>query len=292
MKSVQLSQGRIAYSEDGQGPAIVLIHGLLVNGSLWRKVVPRLAKDARVIVPELPLGSHAEPMNPDADLSIDGLVALIAEFLEALELTDVTVVGVDTGGALTQILATERPERIARVVLTSCDTFDNFPPRMFRPLLLSAKLPGGLTMLGAILRRKPLWRLPNTFGWLTKRPVEESVMRSWVEPSRRPEIRRDVGKVLRSFDPKTLLRATEKLRSFDRPVLIAWAADDKFMPLEHARRLQALLPDARLELIEDSYTFTPEDQPERLARLIREFTTPGDSPLANPPSESPSGRFA
>lgn len=270
-KSVQLSQGRITYGEVGEGPAVVLLHGLLVNGSLWRKVTPLLAEHARVIVPELPLGSHSTPMNPDADLSTYGLARLVAELLDTLELDDVTIVGVDTGGALAQVIATEHPQRIGRLVLSSCDAFDNFPPALFRGLLVAAKVPGALIVLGQVARLKPLWHTPLGFGWLAKRPIDDAVIRSWLTPGRRPEIRRDVRKVLNTITPEITKRAAEKLRTFDRPTLIAWAADDKVMPVEHAHRLGALIPNARVELIADSYTFTPEDQPEALAKLIASF---------------------
>src|SRR3712207_73178 len=123
MPSISLSQGSMDYREDGAGPPVVLLHGLLVNGLLWHKVVPALSKDARVIVPELPLGSHATPMNPDADLSTRGVAKLVAELMDKLDLEDVTLVGNDTGGAIAQVVATEHPERIGRLVLTSCDTF-------------------------------------------------------------------------------------------------------------------------------------------------------------------------
>lgn len=270
-KSVELSQGRITYGEVGEGPAVVLLHGLLVNGSIWRKVTPLLAEHARVIVPELPLGSHTTPMNPDADLSTHGLARLVDELLEQLDLDDVTLVGVDTGGALAQVVATEHPQRVGRLVLSSCDAFDNFPPALFRGLLVAAKVPGALAVLGHVARLKPLWRTPLGFGWLAKRPIDEAVIRSWLTPGRRPEIRRDVRKVLNGISPEITQRAAEKLERFDRPALIAWAAEDKVMPVEHAHRLAALMPNARVELIDDSYTFTPEDRPEALASLVASF---------------------
>ena len=134
-----LPQGTIRYRERGNGEPIVFVHGLLVNGDLWRKVVPTLAKDFRCITPDWPLGSHEVPMNPDADLTPTGLAKLVADFLAALELENVTLVGNDTGGALSQIVVTEHPERIARLVLTPCDAFEVFPPRLFK--YLSARRP-------------------------------------------------------------------------------------------------------------------------------------------------------
>jgi pimeloyl-ACP methyl ester carboxylesterase len=269
-KTIVLRQGSIAYSEDGEGPPVVLLHGLLVNGSLWRKVVPKLSGEARVIVPELPLGSHETPMRPDADLSVDGVANLVADFLEALELEDVTLVGVDTGGALTQIVATERPERVGRIVLSSCDAFDTFPPAAFKGLILAARIPGALVAMQSLFRIRPLWHSPLGFGWLAKRR-DEQVIAGWLAPGANPEIRRDAKKVLSTVDPAITRRAGEKLRSFDKPALIAWAADDRVFPVKLAHRLADTIPNARVDLVPDSYTFTPEDNPDDLAAKIRAF---------------------
>lgn len=271
MPTIELTQGSIAYREDGEGPPIVLLHGLLVNGRLWRKVVPVLAPNARVVVPELPFGSHTTPMKPGADLTPTGIAALVAELLEKLDLDDVTLVGCDTGGAIAQLVAADHPARIGRLVLTNCDAFDNFPPKLFKGLLAAARIPGALAAFGLAFRFKPLWRTPIGFGLLTKRPIEERVVRSWLAPGQRAEIRRDVAKALRGVDPAQTLRAADALRSFDKPVLLAWADEDRLFPVEHAHRLAALVPDGRVELIPDSYTFTPEDQPEMLGRLVADF---------------------
>ncbi len=130
-KRLKLPQGTLHYFERGSGTPIVFVHGLLVNANLWRKVVPRLAPDFRCVALELPLGSHLEPMRADADLEPPALADLIAGAIEAIGLEDVTLVGNDTGGALCQLVVTRRPERIARLVLTSCDYRDAFPPRLF-----------------------------------------------------------------------------------------------------------------------------------------------------------------
>ena len=280
MPTVSLSQGSMDYREDGEGPAVVLVHGVLVGGSLWRKVVPRLAEHARVIVPELPLGAHRTPMKPDADLSTPGIARHLAEFLEALDLDDVTLVGNDTGGAVCQVLATEHPERIGRLVLTGCDMYENFPPKLFKPLLMTPKVPGAVPALQAAFKFKPLWRTPLAFGWLAKRPIDAAVIRGWLEPGSRPEIRRDLKKAILGVDAKYTLRAAEKLRSFDKPVLCVWGADDRLMPLEYARRLAAEVPDGRVEVIPDSYTFTPEDQPDALAAEIAAFVREGTAARA------------
>ncbi len=280
-KHVDLSAGRIRYRDAGDGPPIVFVHGLLVDGRLWRKVTPALEGEFRCLTPDFPLGAHTIPMKADADVTPPGLARLVIEFIENLDLRDVTLVGNDTGGALTQIAITESPERIARVVLTPCDAFDNFLPPMFKGLQILARFQPALTAFVQPLRLRPLRRLPIAFGWLTKRPIDREVEDSWVHAffSRR-EVRRDTARILRAIDARYTNEAAERLRSFDKPVLIAWATEDKVFPLEHARKLAELLPDARVEEIEDSYSFVPEDQPERLAELIGEFAGGGASSTA------------
>ena len=280
---VDLSAGRVRYRDTGEGPTIVFVHGLLVDGRLWRKVTPSLEKDFRCIVPDLPLGAHTIPMNLDADATPPGLARLVLELIEKLDLRDVTLVGNDTGGALTQIAMTESPERIARVVLTPCDAFDNFLPPMFKGLQILARVQPLLTAFVQPLRLRPLRRLPIAFGWLTKRPNSDpEVEDAWVRAFfTRRETRRDVARILRAIDARYTNEAAERLPSFGKPVLIAWATEDKVFPLEHAHRLADLLPDARVEEIADSYSFVPEDQPERLAELIREF--------ASGPATAPAG---
>jgi pimeloyl-ACP methyl ester carboxylesterase len=271
-RRVELAAGPIHYREWGSGPIIVFVHGLLVNGGLWRKVAPPLAESHRCIVPELPLGSHPEAMKPDADLSPPGLARLIVDFLEALDLDDVTLVANDTGGALSQLVVTSHPQRIGRLVLTPCDAYDNFLPPMFRPLQWAARVPGGLLGFATPLRLAPLRRLPMAFGWLAKRPIDRDASDSYVRPALTDrEVRRDVVKVLRGISSRYTLDAAARFSTFTRPVLLAWAREDRFFPLEHARRMAASFPDARLVEIDDSYSFVPEDQPERLATLIAEF---------------------
>jgi pimeloyl-ACP methyl ester carboxylesterase len=270
--TVKLPQGNIHYREDGDGPPIVFVHGLLVDGRLWRKVTPLLEDNFRCIVPEMPLGSHPEPMNPDADLSPPGLARIVAGFLEGLDLEDVTLVANDTGGAISQITAANHPERIGRLVLTNCDAFENFLPPAFRPMQWAARVPGGLTAMMAGMRFEPLRRLPNAYGRLIKRDFAGAPTREWVDPYLTNwGIRRDTIKVLRGIDPKYTFEAAEKLRNFDRPAMLAWAIEDRFFKLSFAERLAATINGATLEKIEDSYTFVSEDQPERLAQLIGAF---------------------
>ena len=265
--------GTLRYHEVGSGQPLVFAHGLLANPNLWRKVIGRLSKDYRCIALELPLGAHALPV-PDADLTPPGLANLIADAIERLDLGDVTLVGNDTAGALCQLVVTQRPERIERLVLTSCDSFDNFLPPLFKWVLMPAQLPGpGVLLLFAPLRLRPFRRLPIAFGWLTKRAIDSKQAEdSYVYPPLTDSaIRKDLRRVLRGISPDHTLAAAEKLRDFDRPVLVAWSADDRVFPPAHGERLAALFPNARLEWVEDSYAFSPEDNPERVAELVGVF---------------------
>jgi pimeloyl-ACP methyl ester carboxylesterase len=284
MKQVELGQGTIRYRESGAGEPIVFVHGLLVNGSLWRKVTPGLESDFRCIVPDWPLGSHSPAMRPDADLSPLGLARLVDDFLAAVGLDGVTLVANDTGGAISQLVATHHPGRIGRLVLTPCDAYDNFLPPFFRPLQWLARVPGGLAAALQGTRTYAVRRSPLAFGLLCKHGVDRTVSEGWARPSLDDrEVRRDCIKVLRGIDKRYTLEAAELLRSFDRPTLIAWAPEDRFFKIANAERLAAAIPNARLERIDDSYAFVPEDQPDRLTELISEFigsTQPAKSETA------------
>ena len=276
MSEANLPQGTIDYRESGDGPPIVFIHGLLVDGRLWRKVTPLLEDRFRCIVPGMPLGSHARPMPPDADLSPPGLARIVAGFLEALELEDVVLVGNDTGGAISQITAANHPERIGCLLLTNCDAFENFLPPAFRPLQWAARVPGALNGMMQGMRLAPMRRLPNAYGRLIKKDFGGAPTREWVEPFLSDKgVRRDTVKVLRGIDPKYTHDAAEKLSRQERPTLLAWAREDRFFKPAFAERLAAKIPGAQLEWIEDSYAFVPEDQPERLAELIGSFARDG-----------------
>jgi len=269
MPEVQLTAGPIEYSDTGgDGPVVVLIGGLAIGPSLWDGVVAALRGTHRVIVPTLPWGAHRKPMLPEADLSIAGHARIVAAFLEALDLRDVTLVENDTGMA--QFVAVEHPERLGRLVITSCEAFENYPPGLPGKMIgLISRLPGGLFFAMSQMRIKPIRHTPMTFGWMAKRRIDDAMIDGWLAPLLSDRaIRRDLVKYLRSVDKRALLRNAERLPSFDRPVLVAWAAEDRVMPLEHGRRFAELLPDARLVEAPDSRTLIPLDQPEVLAGLI------------------------
>jgi pimeloyl-ACP methyl ester carboxylesterase len=276
VSQITLSAGTIDYQDTGgDGPTLVLLHGLLMDASLWDDVIADLSVDHRCVAPTLPLGAHRHGMRADADLSLRGISRLVAEFLDRLDLRDVTMVGNDTGGALVQLLACDPATRLSRIVLASCDAFDNFPPGLTgKTLVLAGKLPPA--MFGLFMqqmRLRPLRRLPIAFGWLTKRG--DPATARWVKPHlQQREIRHDTVRVLRAAaaEKHLMLDAAGCLPACSRPALVVWASGDRVMPPDHGRRLAGLLPLGRLVEIPDSYTLIPLDQPARLAQNIRDLT--------------------
>ncbi|WP_243653660.1 alpha/beta fold hydrolase [Pseudonocardia endophytica] len=267
-REIELSGGRIRYHEEGDGPPVLFVHGLLVHSGLWRDVVPGVARAGfRCVAPDWPMGAHTIPV-PDADLSPPGVAAMIAEFCERTDLDDVTVVANDTGGAITQILMANHPERIGRVVLTPSDSFEHFLPPMFNYLTTLARVPCAVDVLAAALRPRVFHRLPMTFGWLSKRPVDAT---PFLTPSRDPAVRADLRRFLTGLHRRHTLAAVDGLRRFPKPVLLAWASEDRLFPMSLAHRLADVLPDATVVEVDDSYTFVPLDRPERLTELVVDF---------------------
>ena len=293
--NIDLQQGTIHYREEGAGDPIVFVHGLLVDGRLWDGVASRLASSYRCVLPDWPLGSHVTPLAPGADRSPRGIAHLIADFIEARELDGVTIVGNDTGGAISQILASERPERLRALVLTNCDCLENFFPPMLRPLQWFAYVPGAYALMARQMQSARARRSPLGFGMLTHRPMPDELTGAWAAPLLRPEIRADTTATVKAVNKRDTLAAARALHDRPLPTLLAWAPDDRVFPIRFAERLQAMIPGARLERIADSRAFVPFDQPERLAELIGEFIAPGAEPAdpaERPPADPVEGKSA
>ena len=277
MAEIELSAGPILYEDTGgEGPVIVLCHGLLMTASLWDEVVEELGLGVRCVRPTLPLGAHRRPMRAEADLSLRGQVHLLAEFLDRLELQEVTLVFNDWCGA--QLLVAEGWDaRVGRLVLASCETDDNYPPGLpGRVAALAARLPGGLAAVLKPLRFRALRRLPMTFGLMSKRPIPDELFDQWLEPAlTHAAIRRDLRKYAGDTRQgrRQLVKANPRLAGFGKPVLVAWAAEDKVMPAAAGRRLAAAFPDSRFIEIPDSRTLIPIDQPRALAGAIATFNS-------------------
>lgn len=270
--TVELGAGTLAYGDTGgDGPVLVLLHGLAQNGSVWRKVVDELRADHRCLTPTLPEGGHRIPMRPEADLSPRAVAALAAEFMDRLDLRDVTLAEVDSGRA--QQVAAFHGERIARLALVACEAFENYPPGLpGKMITLAARVPGALYPAVRIMAAGPLRRSTAGLGVLSKYPVPDEVVDGWMRPLLTdPAIRADLRRYLLGVRRGEMVEAAEELRRFDRPALVVWATEDRMMPVAHGRRLAELLPRGRLLEVADSRTLVPEDQPGLLAGALRDF---------------------
>jgi pimeloyl-ACP methyl ester carboxylesterase len=272
MAHVELSDARIDYEDRGSGRPVVCVHGYLAAGDLWDDLAPPLvAHGYRVLTPTWPLGAHRHPLPDSADRSPLAHAGRIAAFLEALDLRDVVLLGNDSGGALCQLVVAHHPERVGALVLTNCDVFENFPPSLFKPLRTIARSRLAFSAVARSVQIGALRRAPTGFGLLSHAPIDDRAAR-WVRPIvENAQVREDTRLLTREMHPAPLLAATERLRRFDRPVLLAWGTDDRLFPIRDAERLAAVFPDARVELVDDSRTFVMVDQPGRLADLVAAF---------------------
>ena len=274
MPEVELKAGPIEYGDSGgEGRPIVFIGGLPHDERLWDGVVAELAPQFRCLTPVLPLGAQRKPLRPDADLSLSGLSRIVTDFLAALDLRDAIVCFNDWGGAQTMV-ANGGTDRVGAFVLVSCETADNYPPGLAgRIAALSGFMPGGFGVMRFALSSPTLRRLPFTYGRMSKRGVSDELMHRWLQPLKRPEIRRDTRKYVRDVrrGRRQMRAATPKLRTFDRPVLVVWDAEGTMMPNEEGRRLADSFPNSTYVELPDCYTLIPIDQPQALAHEISQF---------------------
>jgi pimeloyl-ACP methyl ester carboxylesterase len=272
MPTVSVAAGPIDYQDTGgDGPVLVFGHGLLMDGRQWRKVLP-IMSEFRCITTTLPLGAHVKPMNDNADLTETGVAHILADFLDALDLDDVTLVLNDWGGG--QFVISEgRDERVGRMVLASCTAFDNYPPEPARPAALLCRMPGGGWLLTRMLGTRFFRRSHRAYGALSREGIPDDLYDEWFRPAVENRlIRRDLIKfAIGAPSRRRLLEMSDRMARFDRPVLVIWAREDKLMPLGHADRLVRLFPRATKLIVEDSWTLIPEDQPAVLAEALNTF---------------------
>lgn len=275
MNEITLPQGTIRYRDEGKGPVLLFVHGILVAGDIWSEVVSELSTKYRCITPDWPMGSHSVPMNADADLTPEGIAKIVAGFIEALDLRDVTIVANDSGGAITQLLLArhDAEKRIARAVLTPCDAFEVFPPKLFSYLGPLSFVPGAFAVLGKVMRALPfLGRLPIAYGLYETRPVSNESIARWMSPAADDaRVRRDLVKFIRGIHPRVTLEVAKELPRVTIPVLLAWTPAERWFPLSLAERLADALPNAEIVRIPDSCIFVMHEQPRALADAMRAF---------------------
>lgn len=269
MPTIDISAGTIHYEATGpeNGRPVVFVHGYLMGGQLWRQVSERLAdRGLRCIAPTWPLGAHPEPMRPGADRSITGVAGMVADTLAALDLTEVVLVGNDTGGVVTQLVAVHHPERVGALVLTSCDAFEHFPPPILKPVILAAKSKKVFrTAIQAL--RAPVAR-KRAYEGLAHRDIDD-LTEMWVRPALSDAaVAEDLRQFSLSLRTEVTVGVAARLTEFGKPTLIAWSGDDVIFELEDGQRLAETIPNARLEVIAGARTFSMVDRPDQLADLV------------------------
>ncbi len=272
MPTITLPHGDLHYRTagpvDAAGPPVVFVHGVLVDGSLWSATADALAAHGvRSFAPDLPLGSHRTPVHPDADQSPRGVARQVITFIDSLGLHDVTLVGNDSGGAICQYVLDTDPSRVGRLVLTNCDSFENFPPPSLRRFMTLLRHPAAIAVAAQGMRSTRIRNGKLGFGPFA-RSFDPDLTAAWAAPLRRRAIRRDVSRVARAVDPSDLVDVGGRLHRFAGPVRLVWGTADPFFALHQARRLAAAFPHATIVEVPEARTFVPLDAPDRVAAEI------------------------
>lgn len=283
MPTVTLPAATLEYRESGPKdsayPPVVFIHGALVDSRLWDAVAADLAGQGfRCVQPDLPLGAHRIPVNDRAALTPTGVADLVRDFLVALDLDDVTLVGNDTGGGVCQFLVDAHPERIGRLVLTNCDAFDKFPPFPFNAVFAMMRTRPAVTALMATIGPTTLRHSPLGYGLLAQN-LDPTLTASWLTPARTDRrIAGDFAALARGIGGTDLTHVAPRLHRFTKPVTVVWGQADRCFTPALGRRLAALFPDAKTVEVPGASTFVPLDAPAAVSAAIRQANTGIGSP--------------
>jgi pimeloyl-ACP methyl ester carboxylesterase len=275
MRVVDTRFGRISVwergADDDRSP-LVFLQGFLAGPDAWTDTIDALATNRRCITADWPFGAHRQPLNDDADLSPPAVARLVVDVLDGLGIERAILVGNDSGGVIAQLVIAADPERVAGLVLVSCDAFEVFPPGVYRHLFRLAALPGVVTAMARIMTVPAIAKSRFGFGAVISRRPERAL--SWVKPlASNAAVRRDLRSLMMRSSNRQTLDAATKFADYSRPVMVVWAEHDRLFSRGLGQRLAQAFPRGRFELISDSATFVPVDQPHRLAALLDDFLT-------------------
>jgi pimeloyl-ACP methyl ester carboxylesterase len=254
------------------GPPVLLVHGVLVDATVWDGITPGLAAGHRVIRPDLPLGAHLVPARDRSRLHPDGLADALVEVLDALGVTRAAVVGSDTGGAIAQVLAARHPDRVQALVLLSCDALDHLPPTVLKPIVPLLRIPAVVDLIGRLYAVPRVRRSWIGAGLLLVHPIDDAVIAPWfTKVATNREARHDMAAFLRRCRPAVGHAAADALEARPVPLLLAWSGDDRLFPESDARELQRRIAGAELELLDGVRTFSQVDRPEAVLSRVLPF---------------------
>jgi pimeloyl-ACP methyl ester carboxylesterase len=262
---VSIRQGEIAYVCQGKGEPILLLHGTVTSAYLWRHVLPLLAQGFTVYAFDLlGYGDSSKPLT--ADLSVRAQVEYVAEVMVKLRLTHVTAVGHDIGGGVIQLLALNRPELVRRLVLVDSVAYDSWPA----PEIDRLKDPAWDQIMETLDLRKG-FRKALQRGIFHQERVTDTLVAEYTRPLDGLEGRRAYLRCARALNNRDILIRAAEIERLPLPVLILWGEADDYQDVKYGQRLADRLPSARLVILKEAGHFLPEDQPEEIARFIREF---------------------
>jgi len=271
-RSVQTASGRISYVEQGSGPVALFVHGVLLNSHLWRHQLADLSDIRRSIAVDLLAHGDTE-IAPNQDVSVTANAKMLKEFLDALNIDQVDLVGNDSGGGISQIFAALYPERVRSLTLTDCDTHDNWPPEAFKPFLAMAAGGGLRGTLDAMLADKSIYRSPQALGPAYEHPeqLSDDSIETYLRPFvKNPQRTHDLERFLAAFDNKHTLAIEPQLRTLKAPTLIVWGTDDVYFPVKWSHWLAQNIPGTRRRVeFKDARIFFAEERWEEFDKELR-----------------------
>lgn len=270
--SAQTPSGRISYVEQGTGPVALFVHGVLLNGHLWRHQLEGLSDIRRCIAVDLLAHGDTE-IAAGQDVSVTANAKMLKEFVDALQIDKVDLVGNDSGGGISQIFAALYPERVRSLTLTDCDTHDNWPPEAFKPFLAMAANGGLRGTLEAMLSDKNIYRSPQALGPAYEHPdrLSDESIEHYLRPFLRTDQRlRDLQRFLAAFDKQHTLAIEGRLKTLKAPTLIVWGTDDVYFDLKWSRWLADTIPGTRRRVeFKDARIFFPEERWQEFNQELR-----------------------